>query len=126
MKQKKKQNLSDNENENIYDHLVELVNTFDKKDQYKHSNHEDLDYFRIRELENLFGDIDNDDNYYKPVLVRSSFKNSYKYYESRGDKGQKKLSIKQYLYMIIPYLADLINDHKNIRNSEWKIQLIWA
>ena len=81
----KKQNLSDNENENIYDHLVELVNTFDKKDQYKHSNHEDLDYFRIRELENLFGDIDNDDNYYKPVLVRSSFKNSYKYYESRGD-----------------------------------------
>ena len=99
----KKQNLSDNENENNYDHLVELINTFDKKDQYKHSNHEDLDYFRIRELENLFGDIDNDDNYYKPVLVRSSFKNSYKYYESRGDKGQKKLSIKQYLYMITPY-----------------------
>ena len=25
--------------------------------------------------------------------------------------------------MIIPYLSDLINDHKNIRNSEWKIQL---
>ena len=27
----KKQNLSDNENEKIYNHLVELVNTFDKK-----------------------------------------------------------------------------------------------
>ena len=25
--------------------------------------------------------------------------------------------------MIILYLSDLINDHKNIRNSEWKIQL---
>ena len=27
--------------------------------------------------------------------------------------------------MIMPYLADLINDHKNIRNesNEWKIQL---
>ena len=25
--------------------------------------------------------------------------------------------------MITPYLTDLINDHKNIRNSEWKIQL---
>ena len=37
--------------------------------------------------------------------------------------NEKKLSIKQYLYMIIPYLTDLINDHKNIRNSEWKIQL---
>ena len=36
-------------------------------------------------------------------------------------KNKKKLSIKQYLYKIIPYLADLINDHRNIRNSEWKI-----
>ena len=25
--------------------------------------------------------------------------------------------------MILPYLASLINDHKNIKNSEWKIQL---
>ena len=28
----KKQNLSDNEKEKIYDHLVELVNTLDKKE----------------------------------------------------------------------------------------------
>ena len=121
----KKQNLSDNEKEEIYDHLVELVNTFDKKEEYKHSDHDDLDYFGIRELENLFtNDDDNDDNYYKPVLVKSSFKNNYKYYESRGDKD-KKLSVKQYLYKIMPYLSDLINDHKAIRNesNEWKIQL---
>ena len=70
----KKQNLSDNEKEKIYDHLVKLVNTLDKKEEYKHSDHDELDYFGIRELEKLFGDIDND-NYYKPVLVRSSFKN---------------------------------------------------
>ena len=58
------------------------------------------------------------------MLVKSCFKNNYKYYESRGDKD-KKLSVKQYLYMIMPYLSDLINDHKNIRNesNEWKIQL---
>ena len=113
----KKQNLSDNEKEEIYDHLVELVNTLDKKEEHKHSDHDDLDYFGIRELENLFtNDDDNDDNYYKPVLVKSSFKNNYKYYESRGDKD-KKLSVKQYLYMIMPYLSDLINDHKNIRNE---------
>ena len=37
MKQEK-QNLSDNEKEVIYDHLVELVNTFDKKEEYKHSD----------------------------------------------------------------------------------------
>ena len=120
----KKQNLSDNEKEKIYDHLVKLVNTFDKKEEYKHSDRDDLDYFGIKELENLFGDTDNDDNYYKPVLVKTSFKDGYKYYESRGDRD-KKLSVKQYLYMIMPYLSDLINDHKAIRNesNEWKIQL---
>ena len=121
----KEQNLSDNEKEEIYDHLVDLVNTLDKKEKYKHTDHDDLDYFGIRELENLFtNDDDNDDNYYKPVSVKISFKNNYKYYESRGDKD-KKLSVKQCLYMIMPYLNDLINYHKNTRNepNEWKIQL---
>ena len=76
-------------------------------------------------MENLFtNDDDNDDNYYKPIFVKSSFKNYYKYYESRGDKD-KKLSVKQYLYKIMPYLSDLINDHQTIRNNsnEWKIQI---
>ena len=99
----KKQNLSDNEKEKIYDHLVKLANTLDKKEEYKHSDHDDLDYFGIKELENLFGDIDNDD-YYKPVLIKSSFKNNYKYYESRGDKD-KKLSVKQYFTRLCHILA---------------------
>ena len=63
----------DNEKEKIYDHLVKLANTLDKKEEYKHSDHDDLDYFGIKELENLFGDTDNGD-YYKPVLIGSSFK----------------------------------------------------
>ena len=120
----KKQNFSDNEKEEIYDHLVELVNTFDKKEEHKHSDRDDLDYFGIKELEHLFGNTDNNDNYYKRALVKTSFKDGYKYYESRGDKD-KRLSVKQYLYMIMPYLSDLINDHRAIRNesNEWKIQL---
>ena len=73
----KKQNLSDNEKEEIFDHLVKLINTFDKKGEYKHSDCDDLDYFGIKELEVLFGNTDNDDNYYKPVLVKTSFKNGY-------------------------------------------------
>ena len=123
MKQKKKQNLLDNKKEEIYDHLVELANTLDKKEEHKYSDHDDLDYFGIKELENLFGDTDND-NYYKLVLIKSSFKNNYKYFESREDKD-KKLSVKQYLYMIMPYLSDLINEQKNNSNgsNEWKIQL---
>ena len=44
----KKQNLSDNEKEKIYDHLVELVNALDKKEEHKHSDHDDLDYFGIK------------------------------------------------------------------------------
>ena len=114
----------DNKKEEIDDHLLKLANTLDKNGKHKHSDHDDLDYFGLRELENLFGEINND-NSYKQVLVRSSFKNNYKQYESRGDKEQKKLSIKEYLYMIMPHLAGLINDTKNNRDesNEWKIQL---
>ena len=87
----KKQNLSDNKKEEIYDHLVELSNTPDKKEEYKHSDHDELDYAGIRELEIFFDDTDNDD-YYKPVLVKGSFKKNYEQYESTGDKEEKKVS----------------------------------
>ena len=60
--------------------------------------------------------MDNVNDYYKSKLVESSSKNNYKYYESRGDKD-KKLSVKQYLYKIMSYFSDLINDHKAIRNN---------
>ena len=87
-----KKNLSDKETENNYDNLVELVRTLDKKEKYKYHDRDDLDYHGIRDIENLFG-ADNNDDYYKPILVKSYFKENYKYYESRGDKD-KKLSVK--------------------------------
>ena len=78
----------------MYGDLVKLANTLDKKEDHKHSVHDDLDYFGIKELEKLFDYIDiNDDNYYKPVLISSSFERNYESYEIRGDKD-KKLSIK--------------------------------
>ena len=113
----KKKNLSDKEKEEIYDHLVKLVKTLNKKEKYQYHDRDDLDYYGIKDIENLFGSVDvDDDNYYKPVLVKTSFKDGYKYYESKGDKN-KKLSVKQYLHMIISYLKDLINDHKAIKNN---------
>ena len=124
MKQKKRKTFQVRKKKN-YDDLVKLVKTLDKKEEYKYHHRDDLDYYGIRDIENLFdNDNDNDDNYYKPVLVKTSFKDDYKYYESRGDKD-KKLSVKQYLYKIMPYLNDLINDHKAIRNNcnKWKIQV---
>ena len=111
----KKENLSDKEKEKIYDDLVELVKTLDKKEKYKYHDRDDLDYHGIRDIENLF-DNDNDDDYYKLILVEGSFNNNYKCYESRGNKD-KKLSVKQYLYKIMPYLSELINDHKTNENN---------
>ena len=70
----------------------------------------------------MFDEINDD--YYKPILVKRFFNEGYKEYESRGDKD-KTLSIEQYLNKIIPYLKELINNHKAINNesNEWKIQL---
>ena len=114
----KKENLSDKEKEKIYDNLVEIVNKLNKKEKYRYHDRDDLDYHGIRDIENLF-DADNNEDYYKPILVKSSFKENYKYYESRGDKD-KKLSVKQYLYKIMPYLSNLINDHRAVRNESCK------
>ena len=116
----KKENLSDKEKEENDDDLGNLPNTLNNKEKYHYHDGDDLDYYGIKDIENLFGDnTDNDNNYYKPILVKTSFKNNSKYYESRRDKD-KNLSAKQYLDKIMPYLSDLINNHKS---KEWKIQL---
>ena len=68
----------------------------------------------MKDIENLF-DVDND-NYYKPILINSFFKENYRIYERKGDKN-KSLSVKQYLYIIIPYLNKLINIQKTNENN---------
>ena len=117
-----KKKLTKAQREKVYSNLIKLANTLDKK-EHKYSDYDDMDYFGLRDVENLFDNTDDSD-YYKPTLVKSSFEKNYKYYESRGDKD-KKLSVRQCLYMIIPYLSDLINEQKNNRDrsNKWKIQL---
>ena len=78
-----------------------------------------MDNFGLRDIENLFHNIDDSD-YYKPALVKSSFNNNYEEYEMRGDRN-KNLSVEQYFYMITPKLAELIDKKKN--KNEQKIQL---
>ena len=118
-----KKKFSDKEKEQIDDNLLELVNKLNKKEKYRYHDRDDLDYHGIRDIEKFF-DADNNEDYYKPILVKSSFTENYEYYESRGDKD-KKISIEQYLDMIKPYLSDLINENKAIESSsnEWKIQI---
>ena len=71
----KKKNRSDKKKEKIYDHLVELVNTLNEKEEYKQHDHDDLDCYGIRYIEILFDNgNDNDGDYYKPILVESSFR----------------------------------------------------
>ena len=58
-------------------------------------------------------------DYYTPILVKSGCNNNYVQYEGKGDKI---LTLKEYLVLIEQYLRELINDYKN--KGEWKIQLI--
>ena len=113
-----KKNLSDEEKERIYGNLVEIVNKLNKKEKYRYHGRDDLDYHGIRDIENSFDNV-NDNDYYKPILVKSSFKENYKFYESRGGKD-KKLSIEQYIDMTKPYLSGLINENKAIETSSNK------
>ena len=59
-----------------------------------------------------------DKDYYKPILVKSGYKSNYIEYESKGDKI---LTLKEYLILIEQYLKELINYYKN--KGEWKLQL---
>ena len=69
--------------------------------------------------------VDNEEeDYYKLILVNTSFKKKNKYYGSRGDRN-KNLSFEGYINKIRPYLYDMINDQTNRRNQSmvWKIQI---
>ena len=60
-----------------------------------------------------------DKNYYKPTLVKSGYNSNYIQYESKGDKI---LTLKEFLALIVKYLRKLINYYKS--KGEWKVQLI--
>ena len=68
-------------------------------------------------MHNLFK-LSIDKDYYKPILVKSVYNNNYIQYESKGDKI---LTLKEYLALIEQYLKELINYYKN--KGEWKLQL---
>ena len=95
-----KENLSEAEKEENDEYLRKLVRILNDKEKHSPYERDDLDYYRIRDIENLFDKV-SEENYYKPILIRSSFKGNYKYHESRGDK-EKRLSVRQYLNKIIP------------------------
>ena len=84
----------------------------------KYQDYDDHEYKGIKDIKDLFKpSIDKD--YYKPVLVKSGYNNNFVQYESKGDKI---LSIQEFLSLIEKYFKKLINQYK--KEGEWKIQLI--
>ena len=74
-------------------------------------------YRGIKNVHDLFK-LSIDKDYYKPKLVKSGYNNNYIQYESKGDKI---LTLKEYLALTERYLRKLINYYKN--KGEWKVQL---
>ena len=95
-------------------HLNKLEERIYKLNKYY--DYDDVKYTGIRDIKDLF-DLSISKDYYKPIIVNSAFNNNYIQYESKGDKI---LTIKEYLSMIESYLVDMINYHKN--KGEWKFQ----
>ena len=84
-------------------------------DKYYHDD--DFEFRGIRNIQDLFK-LPIDEDYYKPILVKNGYNSNYIQYESKGDKI---LTVKEYLNLIEQYLANMINDYKS--KGEWKIQL---
>ena len=67
-----KENLSEVEKEENDEYLRTLVRILNHKEKYGLYDRDDFDYYGIRDIENLFDEVGEED-YYKPILVKSSF-----------------------------------------------------
>ena len=84
----------------------------------KYHDYDDYEYTGIKDIKDLFK-LSIDKDHYKPTLAKSGYNGNYAQYESKGDKI---LTLKEYLALIEKYLRELINYYKN--KGEWKVQLI--
>ena len=108
----KKGRLESKKTKKYLNKLEERIYKLNKYDDY-----DDVKYRGIKDMKDLF-DLPISEDYYKPIIVNIASSNNYIQYESKGDKI---LTIKEYLSMIESYLVDMINNYKN--KGEWIIQL---
>ena len=101
-------NLSEPKIKVIEKNLTELEENLSKIKKYY--DYDDSEHRGIRNVRDLF-DLSIDEDYYKPIIVKSAFDSNYIQYESKGDKGKNR-SLKKYLNIIKPYLIDIINEHQ--------------
>ena len=112
---------SQSKKEENHNNFIKTIRTLDKKESLKIVDFDASDYFGIRDIEMLFNNIYNDD-YYKPILVKSAFKNNYEYFEIRGIKEENQ-QVDDYLKEIIPHIHELIEIRKSNNRTEQKIKL---
>ena len=110
--QKNKEKLVKKKTSKYLDELDKRIPRLDKYHDY-----DDYEYKGIKDIENLFKMLINKD-YYKSKLNKSGYNKNYVQYESKGDKI---LSLKEYLNLIEKYLKELIEEYK--LKGEWKVQL---
>ena len=84
-----KERLTKTHKERRLTYLIDLLRYLNNKNKHLHNDYHDLDYFGLRDIEDLFTAIDPNE-YYKPILVRTAYKNKYSEYELRGDKDKNK------------------------------------
>ena len=113
MVENKKGLLNSKKNRKYLDELDEKIR---KLYRYYHDD-DDFEYKEIKYIEDLFR-LSISEDYYKPLLVKTGYSGNYAKYESKGDKI---LTAEEYLSLIEPYLAGMINDYKS--KGEWKVQL---
>ena len=81
----------------------------------KYHDYDDHDYKGIKDIKDLFK-LSFDKDQYKPVLVKSGYNNNFVQYESKGDK---MLSIQEYLALIEKYLKKLITNIKRKASGKY-------
>ena len=94
-------------------YLDELDEKICKLDKYYHDD--DFEYIGVTNIEDLVK-LTISEDHYKPTLVKSGYNSNYTRYKSKGDKI---LTVKEYLSLIESYLADMINDYKRKVNGKF-------
>ena len=106
----KQRKISSNKTSKYLDELDKRILNLDKYHDY-----DDYEYKGIKDIENLFK-ISIDKDYYKPKLTKSGYNKNYVQYESKGDKI---LTLKEYLNLIEKYLRELIEDINKKQNGKY-------
>ena len=70
-KMEHQRNLSEEEKEENDEYLRKFVRILNSNEEHDPNDHDDFNYFVIKDIDNLFDKV-NEEDYYKPILVKSS------------------------------------------------------